>query len=538
MEAEFAQGSELSQINPGGMPENTVDADTFPEESLEVVQNRMWEASVANGDLHTTDNVTELEEKLKLAQHKIDLENELLHEKDIVKMHAEEKLEQVGLDQEKLSQDEKEREYALKTRERLKIFEIEVRHLKSQLSDSQSKIVQLELEARVANENLDNMERNVLALREKEAVLLEQFAAAEFKAKIAEEKFDMQTELLQKEMKTRALKDDKLNDARDTFNKQEMDFTQLTDKLQHLECQLKSSINKSEEYERFTEQTNENVVKERDSPTEFEFFSKLSESSAKQMEQIIDSLKEQLHGLCGNVSLNEQKEDTLKKTDTNLFMEEEELNPSLEEISKLGKNLSPDKILMETQDKLSAVEQDLKSAKFKEIELQTRLKNYEEQLTMQESILEQTTTRCMELEELVESQTKDTEMKCQEAKEAFMCAISETKRLNEKLMILEVEVKESENQELQTSAFSADSQIEQVKGLITKTQKIARNICLPLRNASVKTEKMSKGENTFEYDARISWIANCIELSNFSLKFVLGVSIVSLLIGLIIGFKD
>jgi hypothetical protein len=538
MEAEFAQGSELSQINPGGMPENTVDADTFPEESLEVVQNRTWEASMANGDLHTTDNVTELEEKLKLAQHKIDLENELLHEKDIVKMHAEEKLEQVGLDQEKLSQDEKEREYALKTRERLKIFEIEVRHLKSQLSDSQSKIVQLELEARVANENLDNMERNVLALREKEVVLLEQFAAAEFKAKIAEEKFDMQTELLQKEMKMRALKDDKLNDARDTFNKQEMDFTQLTDKLQHLECQLKSSINKSEEYERFTEQTNENVVKERDSPTEFEIFSKLSESSAKQMEQIIDSLKEQLHGLCGNVSLNEQKEDTLKKTDTNLFMEEEELNPSLEEISKLGKNLSPDKILMETQDKLSAVEQDLKSAKFKEIELQTRLKNYEEQLTMQESILEQTTTRCMELEELVESQTKDTEMKCQEAKEAFMCAISETKRLNEKLMILEVEVKESENQELQTSASSADSQIEQVKGLITKTQKIARNICLPLRNASVKTEKMSKGENTFEYDARISWIANCIELSNFSLKFVLGVSIVSLLIGLIIGFKD
>lgn len=538
MEAEFAQGSELSQINPGGMPENTVDADTFPEESLEVVQNRTWEASVANGDLHTIDNVTELEEKLKLAQHKIDLENELLHEKDIVKMHAEEKSEQVGLDQEKLSQDEKEREYALNARERLKIFEIEVRHLKSQLSDSQSKIVQLELEARVANENLDNMERNVLALREKEAVLLEQFAAAEFKAKIAEEKFDMQTELLQKEMKTRALKDDKLNDARDTFNKQEMDFTQLTDKLRHLECQLKSSINKSEEYERFTEQTNENVVKERDSPTEFEIFSKLSESSAKRMEQIIDSLKEQLHGLCGNVSLNEQKEDTLKKTHTNLFMEEEELNPSLEEISKLGKNLSPDKILVETQDKLSAVEQDLKSAKFKEIELQTRLKNYEEQLTMQESILEQTTTRCMELEELVESQTKDTEMKCQEAKEAFMCAISETKRLNEKLMILEVEVKESENQELQTSASSADSQIEQVKGLITKTQKIARNICLPLRNASIKTQKMSKGENTFEYDARISWIANCIELSNFSLKFVVGVSIVSLLIGLIIGFKD
>lgn len=530
MEAEFAQGSELMQINPEGMSKNTVDADAFLEETLEVVENTMWEASLVNGDLHATDKITELEEKLKLAQHKIGLETELLQAKDIVKMHAEEKLEQVGLYQEKLSQDAKEREYALKAKERLKMFEIEVRHLKSQLSDSQSKIAQLELEAKVANEKLDNVMRDVLALREKEAVLLEQLATAEFKAKIAEEKFDMQTELLQKEMKMRAMKNDKLNDARDTFSEQEMDFTQLTDKLQHLESQLKSPINKSEEYERFTEQGNEIVVKERDSATDSENFPKLSKSSAKQMEQIIDSLKEQLHGLCGNVSLNDQREDTLKKTDTKAFMKEEELNPSPEEISKLGKNSSSDKILMETRDKLSALEQDLESAKFKEIELQTRLKNYEEQFTKQESIIEQTTTRCMELEELVESQTKDTEMKCQEAKEAFMCAVSETKKLTEKLMILEVEVKESEKQALQTSASSANSQAEQMKGLITKTQKIARSICLP--------SKMSKVGKAFEYDTRISGIANCIELSKFSLKFALGIAIVSLLIGLIIGFKD
>lgn len=529
MEAEFAQGSELMQINPEGMSENTVDTDAFLEETLEVVENTMWEASLLNGDLHATDKITEVEEKLKLAQHKIELESELLQAKDIVKMHAEEKLEQVGLYEEKFSQDAKEREYALKAKERLKIFEIEVRHLKSQLSDSQSKIAQLELEAKVANVKLDNVMKDVLDLREKEAVLLEQLEAAEFKAKIAEEKFDMQTEVLQKEMKMRTLKDDKLNDARDTVNEQEMDFTQLTDKLQHLESQLKCSINKSEENESFTEQGNEIVVKERDSPTESENFPKLSKPSAKQMEQIINSLKEQLHGLCGNVSLNDQREDTLKKTDTKAFMKEEELNPSPEEICKLGKNLSSDRILMETRDKLSALEHDLESAKFKEIELQTRLKNYEEQFTMQESIIEQTTTRCMELEELVESQTKDTEMKCQEAKEAFMCAVSETKKLTEKLMILEVEVKESENKALQTSS-SANSLAEQMKVLITKTRRIARSISLPL--------KMSKGGNAFEYGTRISRIANCIELSKFSLKFALGIAIVSLLIGLIIGFKD
>lgn len=535
METEFAQGSELMQINPGGMSENTVYADMFPEETMQVVENRMWEASVANGDIHTTDKAAELEEKPKLSQHKIEVENEFLEVKDIVKMHAEEKLEQVGLYQEKLSQAEKEREYALKEKERLEILEIEVTYLRSQLSESQSKIEQLELKIAVANEKMNNMTINTLALRDKEAVLLEQLAAAEFKAKIAEEKFDMQTELLQKEMQMRAPKDDKLNDARDTFNKQEMDFTQLTDKLQHLESQLKSSIHKSEEYERLTEQTNETVVNERDSPTEFDKLSKFSESSAKQMEQIIDSLKEQLHGFCGNFSLNEQREVTLKKTDTKRFMAGEELNPSPEEVSKLGPKLSSDEILMETQDKLSAVEQDLKSARFKEIELQTKLKNYEEQLTVQESIIKQATSRCMELEEFVESQTKHTEMKCLEAKEAFMCAVSEAKRLHEKLTILEVEVKESENQALQTSASSADCHDEQMKGLATKTQNIARSIHLPSKNASGKIEKIPKAEKAFEYDARISWIPNCIELSNFSLKCVLVVSVVSLLIGLIIG---
>lgn len=69
MEAEFAQGSELMQINPEGMSKNTVDADAFLEETLEVVENTMWEASLVNGDLHATDKITELEEKLKLAQH-------------------------------------------------------------------------------------------------------------------------------------------------------------------------------------------------------------------------------------------------------------------------------------------------------------------------------------------------------------------------------------------------------------------------------------------------------------------------------------
>ena len=67
-----------------------------------------------------------------------------------------------------------------------------------------------------------------------------------------------------------------------------------------------------------------------------------------------------------------------------------------------------------------------------------------------------------------------------------------------------------------------------MKGLASKTKNITISIHLPLSNGSGKIEKIPKAEKAFEYDARISWIPNCIEISNFSLKCVLVVSVVSL----------
>ena len=52
----------------------------------------------------------------------------------------------------------------------------------------------------------------------------------------------------------------------------------------------------------------------------------------------------------------------------------------------------------------------------------------------------------MELEELLESQVKETEIKFQEEKEAFMSAVIADKRLQEKLRPLEMQGNQSENQ--------------------------------------------------------------------------------------------
>lgn len=66
----------------------------------------------------------------------------------------------------------------------------------------------------------------------------------------------------------------------------------------------------------------------------------------------------------------------------------------------------------------------------------------------------------MELEELLESQVKETEIKFQEAKEAFMSAlVIAAKRLQEKLRPLEMQGNQSENQAEQTTSSAAGNQV-------------------------------------------------------------------------------
>lgn len=511
----------------------------------QIVEKGTWEPSVMNKDSYTLDRLVEVEMNVEVDQREVEkLETKLLQAKDVAHVHAGEKLEQRGLSQENMDKANMGIEDTVNAQERLQFLEKEARQLRNELSDSQSKIMQLEQYARqlrselndsqskimqleqnatLAARKLDDLALSALIMGEKEAILQEQLAAAEFRAKIAEEKFDMQTELLQKEMRMTVEKDDELTNGGAIFNKHDIDFIRLTEKLQAIESHFKSPNNKSVINEKLAKPNKENTVKEIGWSTKCNELSEKGESSTKQGENAIPSLEEDLHGFAGCVSSSEPTEDSFKQTETNVFMTRAEMNQSQEQNSKFRKSLITSEFLVDVKDKLAHVEQELISATLREIELQNQLRVYEEQLTMQESIINQTTIRCMELEELFESQAKDTEMKCLQAKEAFMHAVAAAKRLDEKLRPLEMRGKKVDTQEVQSSASAAGSQME----LARRTTDIARGVFLPFR--------AWKDKNDFAFDVRTSQISDSIQSSNRSFKLVLGVALLFVLIGFILA---
>ncbi|GLJ26784.1 hypothetical protein SUGI_0522300 [Cryptomeria japonica] len=417
----------------------------------------------------------------------------------------------------------------MKAQERPKIMEIETIQLKSGLDDSRSKIIQPEQNLTLSGKKVDDLTTNVPAWREKEEALQEQLAAAEFRVKIAEEKFNMQTELLQKEIRMRAMKDDELNDGRATFDKQEIDVTHLSKKLQDLERQSKSSHGKFEDQEKLVKLKPEIFLNEIKGTSKFdEKLSGIAEPRTNQVVHIITTLQEDPSGFPGSSFPGEQTHDVVKQVKTNVYMPQKELNQSQEQISELESCLNSVEVCMDSKDKLAAVELELKSALLREIDHQNKLRVYEEQLMVKESIINQTTIRCMELEELLESQAKETEMKFQEAKEAFMSAVTAAKRLHEKLRPLEMQGNQSENEAEQTTSSAAGNQ---VNGLVGKMHDTARSF-LYFRN---KTNRMLEDQNVFAHDARTSQRQSYFQPLGFSLNFVLGVALLSIVIGFVIG---
>ncbi|KAK6918034.1 hypothetical protein RJ641_016456 [Dillenia turbinata] len=108
-----------------------------------------------------------------------------------------------------------------------------------------------------------------------------------------------------------------------------------------------------------------------------------------------------------------------------------------------------------TQGKLESIEKDLVASGIQESKIMEKLKSAEEQLQQQERVLEQATSRNMELESLHETLAKDSELKLQEAMVNFTSKDTEAKTLYEKLQTLEDKVKSYEVQIVEATEVSA-----------------------------------------------------------------------------------
>lgn len=471
---ETVEGSEITQIGANEAYGNSMDTDKFSEDTSESISEANKECGeaepIVNGISNLSDKAADFEN--------LDLPKQITVEPETESMHGREKEEKNAFPEEMSNTTFKERDDTLKDHERLKAFELECTRLTMELSESAPEVFQFKEDANLP-EKLGDITQYTLALRQKEMTLQEQLADAELRRKEVEDKLNMQSELLQQEIKIRSLKEDELNGAQSMLSKLEINLQVLKEKVLDLEGQMKLSLVKCEEYKELARQNEEDCVESFRRVVELDNLLVISESRTKEIEQIVTLLQNEISASPQNLKHAEmpddyllrikdletelqasrQKEQELQKV---LFVaqdkisspEEMEMNLTnrifeVENLAEVFRGISKD-----AQEKIDTLEQDLKVASQREIQLGTRLKELEEKLSMQDKTIQLATTRGKELEQLLESQANDAEINLQAAKENYAHTDSEAKRLSEKLNLLVACVKESDYQASQASVSS------------------------------------------------------------------------------------
>lgn len=502
---ETVEGSEITQFGANEAYGNSMDTDKFSEDTSESISEANKECGeaepIVNGISNLADKAADFEN--------LDLPKQITVEPETESMHGREKEEKNAFPDEMLNTTFKKRDDTLKDHERLRAFELECMRLTMELSESAPEVFQFKEDANLL-EKLGDITKYTLALRQKEMTLQEQLADAELRRKEVEDKLNMQSELLQQEIKIRSLKDDELNGAQSMLSKLEVNLQVLKEKVVDLEGQMKLSLVKCEEYKELARQNEEDCVESFRRVVELDNLLVISESRTKEIEQIVTLLQNEISGLPQNHSYNEQTKETLNVTETKPLKIEELLKHSNDDLkhaempddyllrikdletavqASRQKEQELQKVLLVAQDKISSseememnltnrifevenlaqvfrgiskdaqekidtLEQDLKIASQREIQLGTRLKELEEKLSMQDKTIQLATTRGNELEQLLESQANDAEINLQAAKENYARTDSEAKRLSEKLNLLVACVKESDYEASQASVSS------------------------------------------------------------------------------------
>lgn len=502
---ETVEGSEITQFGANEAYGNSMDTDKFSEDTSESISEANKECGeaepIVNGISNLADKAADFEN--------LDLPKQITVEPETESMHGREKEEKNAFPDEMLNMTFKERDNTLKDHERLRAFELECMRLTMELSESAPEVFQFKEDANLL-EKLGDITKYTLALRQKEMTLQEQLADAELRRKEVEDKLNMQSELLQQEIKIRSLKEDELNGAQSMLSKLEVNLQVLKEKVVDLEGQMKLSLVKCEEYKELARQNEEDCVESFRRVVELDNLLAISDSRTKEIEQIVTLLQNEISGLPQNHSYNEQTKETLNVTETKPLKIEELLKHSNDDLkhaempddyllrikdletvlqASRQKEQELQKVLLVAQDKISSseememnltnrifevenlaqvfrgiskdaqekidtLEQDLKIASQREIQLGIRLKELEEKLLMQDKTIQLATTRGKELEQLLESQANDAEINLQAAKENYARTDSEAKRLSEKLNLLVACVKESDYQASQASVSS------------------------------------------------------------------------------------
>ncbi|KAL4339207.1 hypothetical protein GQ457_08G015330 [Hibiscus cannabinus] len=223
--------------------------------------------------------------------------------------------------------------------EKTKELELELQRVVGALKHSESENSRLKDEVLVAKEKLDEVGKKYEELELDHKKLQEQIVEAE-------QRYSLQLTSLQEALQAHEAKQKELTEVKEAFDGLNMEIENSRKKMQELEQNLQSSVEEAQKFEELHKQSGSHAESESQRALEFERLLETSKLSAKEMEDQMAALREEVKGLYEKVAENQKVEAALQSTTGELSAAKEELALSKSLVLDLEQKLGSQEALI------------------------------------------------------------------------------------------------------------------------------------------------------------------------------------------------
>ncbi|KAF8412706.1 hypothetical protein HHK36_000674 [Tetracentron sinense] len=221
----------------------------------------------------------------------------------------------------------------LEAQEKLKELELELERMVGELKHSESENARLKEEVLLTKDKFEESGKHCEELELSQRRLQEQIVEAE-------EKSHSQLNTLQEALQAQETKHKELVDVQEAFDGLGIELESSKKKMHNLEQELESSAGNVRKFEELSRQSGSHAESETRRAIEFERLLELAKLSAKEMEDQMASIQEEVKGLYEKIAENQKVEEALRSTAAELSAVQGELEISKSQLLDLEQKLA------------------------------------------------------------------------------------------------------------------------------------------------------------------------------------------------------
>ncbi|KAK3444654.1 hypothetical protein EUGRSUZ_A00904 [Eucalyptus grandis] len=221
----------------------------------------------------------------------------------------------------------------LETQEKMKELEIELERVVGALKHTESENIQLKDEVSETKEKLEISGKKYEELEHNHRKLQQHIIEAE-------EKYGLELSTLQQALQAQEAKYKELINVKEDFDGLQLEHGHSRKRLLELEHELQCSAGEARKFEELHKESGSHAESQTKRALEFEQLLEVAKLSAKEKEDQMTSLQEEMKGLYDKIAENQKVEEALEKTTAELSAVQQELTLSKSQTLELEQRLS------------------------------------------------------------------------------------------------------------------------------------------------------------------------------------------------------